>query len=218
MAGASNANIFTHARGVVLVVPWLLYLLLADIALSSLLLLKPFAPDLVYDTSSFIAESVWRWIQAIFERFNGARITYSGDALPRGESAIVVTNHVGWSDFYMIQGLAIRCGMLGRCRYFAKIQLKNVPFLGWGLWAMGFPLVSRNWGKDKHELDRVFSGIVSRKWPTCKCCWWGALCHEPRTNIRDAPRVGQLQRSNTIYSSEIPRVDFVVQGEQQAAT
>ncbi|KAK3330789.1 hypothetical protein B0H66DRAFT_544876 [Apodospora peruviana] len=66
----------------------------------------------------------------------------------------------------MIQALAIRAGMLGRCRWFAKIQLRIVPFLGWGLWVMGMPLVSRNWAKDKAELERVFRGIVERKWPT----------------------------------------------------
>ncbi|KAL9106073.1 MAG: hypothetical protein Q9227_008859 [Pyrenula ochraceoflavens] len=57
--------------------------------------------------------------------------------------------------------------MLGRCRYFAKQQLKWVPFLGWGLWAMGMPLISRNWDKDQIELDRVFSGPKSG-WPICK--------------------------------------------------
>jgi Acyltransferase len=165
---AGSGNIFAHIRGVVIVTPWVLYLFLADIALSLLLVFKPFVPDQVYDVSSFIAGSVWSWIQVIFERFNGAQITFSGDGLPEGESAIVVANHVGWTDFYMIQALAIRARMLGRCRYFAKIQLRHVPFLGWGLWAMGMPMVSRNWAKDKYELDRVFAGIVKRKWPTCK--------------------------------------------------
>ncbi|CAK7221554.1 hypothetical protein SBRCBS47491_004564 [Sporothrix bragantina] len=113
-----------------------------------------------------LAESGWYWIQLIFTRANGAIITTSGDVLPHGESAIIVANHVMWCDFYMIQELAVRAGMLGRCRYFAKTQLKWVPFLGWGLWALGMPMVSRRWDKDKKELDRVFSGIVDRKWPT----------------------------------------------------
>lgn len=167
MTGHASRSLVTHVRGVLLVAPWLVYLLLADVALSILLPFKRVLPDLVYNASSRIAHSVWKWIQVIFERFNGAEITFSGDALPKGESAIVVANHVGWADFYMIQALAIRAGMLGRCRYFAKIQLKTVPFLGWGLWAMGMPLVSRNWQRDKRELDRVFSGIARRKWPTC---------------------------------------------------
>jgi hypothetical protein len=43
-----------------------------------------------------------------------------------------------------------------------------VPFLGWGLWAMGMPLVSRKWMKDRKELDKVFKGVVERKWPICR--------------------------------------------------
>lgn len=147
------------------VTPWTIHLLLADIILSALL---PFAflfPDWSYNLSSKIAESVWRSIQNICERKNRANIIFAGDELPAGESAIVVANHVDWTDFYLIQYLAVRAGMLGRCRWFAKQQLKWVPFLGWGLWAMGMPLVSRKWTRDQAEMDRVFHGVVDRKWP-----------------------------------------------------
>jgi 1-acyl-sn-glycerol-3-phosphate acyltransferase len=165
MSGRSSP--WTHLRGLVITVPWLLYLLLVDVLISLLLPLATFVPGFVYHASSRLAFSVWVWIQHIFQSFNGARIERSGDLLPEGESAIVVANHVAWSDFYMIQALARRSGMLGYCRYFAKSQLKLVPFLGWGLWAMGMPMVSRNWLKDKSELDRVFSGVVDEKFPTC---------------------------------------------------
>ncbi|TDZ21925.1 1-acyl-sn-glycerol-3-phosphate acyltransferase delta [Colletotrichum sidae] len=163
---AGSGSMLTHLRGAAILTPWVLWLLLADTVISLQLPLKLLAPNFVYNSSSRIAETVWYWIQVIFERYNGANLTFSGDAIPRGESAIVVANHVGWADFYMIQALAIKAGMLGRCRYFAKIQLRIVPFLGWGLWAMGMPMVSRNWSKDRHELDRAFSGIVNRQWPT----------------------------------------------------
>lgn len=156
----------TIFRGLVLTVPWVFSLFVADIALSLLLPLKLISPRRVYDASSIIALSIWSWVQAIFVLVNGAHIRISGDLLPPGESAIVVANHVAWSDFYLIQALAQRSGMLGRCRYFAKAQLRMVPFLGWGLWAMGMPLVTRNWLKDKTELDNVFSNIVQRAFPT----------------------------------------------------
>ena len=68
----------------------------------------------------------------------------------------------------MIQKLAIKSRMLGRNRWFAKAELKYVPLLGWGIWSMGMPMVSRKWLQDQKELDRVFNGIVVRKWPTCK--------------------------------------------------
>lgn len=160
-------NILAHIRGVVLIIPWLCSLILMDLICSLLLPVSYFLPDVVYNISSAVAFCVWSWVQSIFTVCNGGRITFSGDELPCGESAIVVSNHVSWTDFYMIQALAIRAGMLGRCRWFAKIELRKVPLLGWGIWAMGMPMVSRQWTKDKAELDRVFAGITERKWPTC---------------------------------------------------
>lgn len=161
-------KIRNNLRGIIIASPWIIWLAVADVCLSLLFPFKLFNPDIVYDLSSSVAYSVWRSIQYIFENFNGARVNISGDPLPCGESAVVLCNHVGWCDFFMIQSLAIKAGMLSRQRYFAKMQLRWVPFLGWGLWAMGFPLVSRNWLKDKEELGKVFSNIVGRKWPICK--------------------------------------------------
>jgi 1-acyl-sn-glycerol-3-phosphate acyltransferase len=155
-------------RAALHVLPWLLHLFIANTLLSFLLPLTLLSPTATYHTSSLIAASVWKHIQRIFTSTNKARIIVTGDALPPGESAIVVCNHVEWTDFYLIQELAIRAGMLGRCRWFAKKELKWVPFLGWGLWAMGMPLVSRKWMEDRKELDKVFKGVVERKWPICR--------------------------------------------------
>jgi 1-acyl-sn-glycerol-3-phosphate acyltransferase len=162
------AKWLTDLRGLLIVIPWALYLVIMDLILSILLPISYLFPNWVYDASSFVAFTNWSWIQFIFEVFNGGKIAMSGDVLPEGESAIVIANHVSWTDFYMIQALAVRAGMLGRCRWFAKIELRWVPLLGWGIWAMGMPMVSRKWTKDKKELDRVFAGITVRKWPTCK--------------------------------------------------
>lgn len=159
---------YHHLRGVLFTLPWLVHLLAADVALSALLPLSAFFPRLVYDASSTIAQSVWRGIQLIFTRLNGAKITSSGTQLPPGESAVIVSNHLSWTDFYMIQALAIKARMLGRCRWLAKRQLKWVPFLGWGLWAMGMPLISRNWIEDSVELDNIFGNITRNNLPICK--------------------------------------------------
>ena len=164
----SLSRALTHARGLILVVPWLVCIAICDLLFTILLVLKPVAPDVAYNISSTAVRFAWKWIQSNFETINGAKITISGDNIPRGESGLVVANHVCWSDFYMVQAVAMRADMLNRLRYFVKIQLLWVPFLGWGLWGVGMPLVSRNWGKDKAEMDRVFSGIVKRRWPMCQ--------------------------------------------------
>jgi 1-acyl-sn-glycerol-3-phosphate acyltransferase len=155
-------------RAALHLLPWLLQLCIANSLLSLLLPLSLISRTATYNASSLIAASVWAHIQRIFTKTNKAHIIVTGDALPSGESAIVVCNHVEWSDFYMIQELALRAGMLGRCRWFAKKELKWVPFLGWGLWAMGMPLVSRKWMEDRKELDKVFSGVVEEGWPICR--------------------------------------------------
>ncbi|KAK6584817.1 hypothetical protein PZA11_003041 [Diplocarpon coronariae] len=163
-----------------IIIPWALHLVLMDLICSLLLPLSYYFPDTVYNISSLVAYTNWNWIQCIFEVFNGGVITMSGDVVPQGESAIVVSNHVSWTDFYMIQALAIRAGMLGRCRWFAKIELRKVPLLGWGIWAMGMPMVSRQWTKDKRELDRVFAGITVRKWPTWLISFSEATRYTPK--------------------------------------
>ncbi|OCK85125.1 hypothetical protein K432DRAFT_67490 [Lepidopterella palustris CBS 459.81] len=157
---------FEKVRGVALLAPWLTYVFGSNLVVSLLLPLNLFLPIVLYNVSSVIANSVWSWIQELFVQSNHAQITVSASQeLPREESAIIVANHVSWTDFYMIQELALRAGMLGRCRWFAKKQLRWVPFLGWGLWAMGMPFVSGNWTRDRKQIEKVFTGITQRKWP-----------------------------------------------------
>lgn len=141
---------------------------MADLLLSILLPVKYFFPRWTYHASSVIAESVWLGIQQICVSHNGARISISGDKLPSNESAIVVSNHLAWCDFYLIQELSKRAGMLSRCRWFAKKPLRYVPFLGWGLWAMGMPLISRKWTQDQEEMDRLFKVMKDEALPMCK--------------------------------------------------
>ncbi|KAI9838633.1 MAG: hypothetical protein M1819_004947 [Sarea resinae] len=157
--------LYTYIRGALITAPWVLHLYGADLILITLFPLSFVLPNVAYNLSSAVASSVWWGIQTIFTDMNGANISFSGAPPPQGESAIVISNHVGWSDFYMVQALAIRADMLGRCRWFAKQQLKWVPFLGWGLKAMGMPMVSREWTRDRREFQRVFSGITENRWP-----------------------------------------------------
>ena len=154
--------------GLCLVSFWLLHLLGTDILLSLLLPVSLIAPTPAYHVSSKLAFWVWSGIQQIFTKWNGARITTSGTTLPQNESALVIANHASWTDFYLIQELALRAHMLPYCRWFAKQQLKWVPFLGWGLWELGMPLVSRQWDKDQREIERVLKGPKTYRWPTCE--------------------------------------------------
>lgn len=76
-------------------------------------------------------------------------LTITGDEIPPGESAVVISvsryhsltlcvltqqNHLAYSDYYLVQALAKRKGMLGRCRYFVKKEIVRLPFFGWAFW------------------------------------------------------------------------------------
>lgn len=84
-------------------------------------------------------------------------IIITGDAIPRGESAIVIAvralhpfqpcasgptadvqNHLSYGDYYLVQSLAVRAGMLGKNRYFVKKEIVyQIPLFGWAFWALG---------------------------------------------------------------------------------
>lgn len=98
-----NARVFfTTLRDILLVTPWLLHFFVTDIALSALLPVSFLAPTTAYNVSSKLASLVWLGVQFIFTKLNRARITTSGATLPRHESAVVIANHVSWTDFYLI--------------------------------------------------------------------------------------------------------------------
>jgi len=121
----------THLRGLINLQPTLLLLMVTTIILTTLHPLKVLCPNKCYELSSKVILPVWNWLQYLFEKHNGATITFSGDNLPPGESAIVIANHVAWADYFLIQALAKKANMLGRTRWFAKKELQAVPILGW---------------------------------------------------------------------------------------
>lgn len=127
--------------------------------------LWPFSSRLSYSINSSIAATIWRVMQYIFEEVKGGRVTYSGDRLEPNQSALVLSNHRSFSDFYMINALSSRLGMLPYSRYFIKDSLKYIPFFGWGMYLMGMLSVKRNWDKDQATIDRVFSNLVDNNHP-----------------------------------------------------
>ena len=61
-----------------------------------------------------------------------------------------------FAEWYLVQTLAVRAGMLGRCRYFAKKEIVyTIPIFGFAFWALGMILVSRNWTQDHARIEYV---------------------------------------------------------------
>ncbi|KAJ9062271.1 hypothetical protein DSO57_1012487 [Entomophthora muscae] len=127
--------------------------------------LWPFSGSLSYWINSTLAGCLWRVMQFIFEDVKGGRVTYSGDKLESDQSALVTCNHRSWSDFYMLNAVSSRLGMMPYNRYFVKDSLKHIPFFGWGMYLMGMLMVRRSWDSDQKKIDRVFSDLVDNKRP-----------------------------------------------------
>jgi hypothetical protein len=93
------------------------------------LILRPFSETLIVKINSELIGTVWKVMQYIFERRKKAHITFSGDKIPYEENALVISNHVSWTDVYLIHALANRRNMLKNCKYFIKDSLKWVSRL-----------------------------------------------------------------------------------------
>ncbi|KAG2225738.1 hypothetical protein INT45_011406 [Circinella minor] len=128
-------------------------------------LLRPFSERLLVRINSSLVGTVWKVMQHIFEKRQKARITYSGDIIPQNESAIVISNHRSWTDFYLLHSVAIRRNMLSNCKYFVKDSIKWLPFFGWGMWLADFLFVRRDWMRDQRKIEATFSNIKRLKTP-----------------------------------------------------
>lgn len=126
-------------------------------------LVRPFSRAAAYDYNSVIASALWHYYQWVFSSVHGADVTVSGDDVPSDESALVISNHTSYSDFWLVHALARRKGMLGRCRYFAKDELRYVPILGWALLLCDMIMVRRDWQRDYSQLGPMFSGIRTHR-------------------------------------------------------
>ncbi|KAA1115496.1 hypothetical protein PGT21_036899 [Puccinia graminis f. sp. tritici] len=124
------------------------------------ILIMPFDELRAYIINSHIAFFLWNRMQYVFEYRHGASITFSGDVIPANENAIVVANHLSYSDFYLINGLAARKRMLPYGRWFVKSSLKwQLPIFGWSMYLIGMVMVTRDWLKDSDSIRQAFRGL-----------------------------------------------------------
>ncbi|KAG9290917.1 hypothetical protein G9A89_011067 [Geosiphon pyriformis] len=124
-------------------------------------LFVPISRRLVWDINTRGAQTMW-WVM---QRQHKGKITFSGDRLPKNESAIVISNHRSFTDFYILHAVAVRANMLPHIKYFAKDSLKYIPFFGFGMWLMGMIFIKRNWTQDQVRLGKMFSAIKQYRAP-----------------------------------------------------
>ncbi|RKP09830.1 hypothetical protein THASP1DRAFT_13736, partial [Thamnocephalis sphaerospora] len=130
------------------------------------ILLAPFSPQMLIRINAWVAGTMWGTMQVSVPqaaRNNEMDITFSGDELPAGENAIVISNHVGMSDYYLINAVAIRKRMISHCS--VSTMRDGVPFWGWGMWLCGMLMIKRNWLQDRRRIEAVFHRIRTYRPP-----------------------------------------------------
>ena len=89
------------------------------------------------------------------EFLSGLEIEYSGDVLPEGESALIISNHLG-AEFVHLFQMAWRCKMTAHVRFVQKSELKWIP-INWTCYLHDHPFVKRGEGlaeRDAAECRR----------------------------------------------------------------
>lgn len=145
-----------------------------------LLPVYPFYPRLMMDACSICASWAWSWMNRIYYQAGNGRIVLTGDEdIPEGESALVISNHISFVDFFPISILAERKQMLGFTRYFAKKSVRYIPLFGWAMYLSGMPMLARNWERDKGKIRAVFDLFRTLVYPA----WLVSFVEGSRYNV-----------------------------------
>ncbi|WVW79368.1 hypothetical protein I302_101336 [Kwoniella bestiolae CBS 10118] len=156
---------------------------IANVCLLFGVVIRLFSEDGSWELACWTGNWFWTYMQNHWENNLHAKdaVEVSGDEIPEGESAFVISNHLGYSDYYLFQYLSSRAGMMGNSRYFVKKEILRIPFFGLAFWSMGMILVSRNWTNDQRLIEQAFQRIKTNEHP----CWI-VLCPEGtrRTNTK----------------------------------
>ena len=73
--------------------------------------------------NSLAMGSVMKLMNYEFSYMNNCEIEISGDKMELNQSAVVISNHCGAADVYMMHRLASSAGMISYCKYFAKVSI-----------------------------------------------------------------------------------------------
>ena len=134
-------------------------ILTTNVIQSASLVFRPFSRQLFRRCVYGLATGWWAHFVNVLENWNGYRIVWSGEMPPIGERCIVFGNHQTMVDIPLVLALAKRRGGLGGFKCFAKKSLKYFPGIGWGMWWLDFPLVKRDWEKDRAHIEEVFATL-----------------------------------------------------------
>jgi 1-acyl-sn-glycerol-3-phosphate acyltransferase len=116
----------------------------------------PVSRPLVRRINREIANAWWSLCDLWAEHLWKIDIEITGDEVPHGENALVISNHRTMADITTLFRLARRKGRLGDLKWFAKDVMKYMPGVGWGMVFLDCIFLKRDWNSDREALDRTF--------------------------------------------------------------
>lgn len=130
-----------------------------------LLSLKLLLPTKMYWglTKYFFTQYHWKWL--LFN-MGKIKVKYEGesDTLPKGEPALMFSNHQDDLDFgiflitYMENGIRST-----ETKWVAKTAVSYIPFFGWVHWLVGDLFLKRSWEKDAAHIRDWLSKFKERQ-------------------------------------------------------
>jgi 1-acyl-sn-glycerol-3-phosphate acyltransferase len=140
-------------------------LLLFNAAQTASLLLMPFSRHAFRRFNRWCANTWWGACVVASQRLNGTRLVVTGENVPEGENALVLSNHQNMPDIVALMTLARRKRRLGDLKFFVKQALKWVPGVGWGMQFLSCPFVRRDWTADRERIRHTFDTLVRERIP-----------------------------------------------------
>lgn len=110
------------------------------------------------------------WFWCVFpwalESWAGYNVTIYGDPdvikkYSNTEHAFCIINHRGDLDWMIGWIIIERMGMLGGTKCFLKESVQYLPVVGWSFWLMEFPMLKRNWEKDRSCLAELSARLAN---------------------------------------------------------
>ena len=126
-------------------------------------LIAPFNEGLFLRVGCWIQGSFLVHFPFFIETALGIKLDVRG-TMPPAEGALVIANHLthDWVPMYMI---GFRIHTLAYVRTVIKKVVSYIPGMGWGMWALYWPFVSRDFNKDEAVLKKLFAAYERHNLP-----------------------------------------------------
>lgn len=113
----------------------------------------------------YLADMWWGWCVKASRRFNGVKLTMTGDDVPMRENTIVILNHQNMADITFMMDFAKTKDRLGDMKWMVKDPIKYVPGVGWGMLFLDCVFLKRDWAADRESILRTFSRLRDNRVP-----------------------------------------------------